>query len=320
MLGLVGDYGSDSENENVSDNDESGDTDARVTLIAPSDPAPAPPSAVTSDAVTKDLLAKLPAPKKKKRVVKLKTSLDYAALLKHDSDEEDQPKEKKFKPTTGSSLKDFLPKPKNEEEDDLGGALGFGASSRSALKLDAAPKVPAEETRSSGTGAASAAPLVPMSHQLHSAEPEQVYQPQTYSVRSQPTAAAQAAPSGLDEQADDLFEKAMQMEVERRNRKGSKGDPFAKKIVPTFKEINQASLTHLHKPAETMLETGKAFGPQYQQELMKQAGPKPDKLAKRKHQIGSLYYEAKAKELEMMESKSKGMKSKAQTHGKYGWI
>eukprot|EP00854_Cymbomonas_tetramitiformis_P001212 gene1212-1789_t len=244
MLGLVGDYGSDSENDNVSDNDGSGDTDSRITLIAPSEPALAPPLAVTSDAVTKDLLAKLPAPKKKKRVVKLKTSLDYAALLKHDSDEDDQPKEKKFKPTTGSSLKDFLPKPKNEEEDELGGVEILG------------------HDRSFG-GA-----------------------------------------------TDDLFEKAMQMEVERRNRKGSKGDPFAKKIVPTFKEINQASLTHLHKPAETMLETGKAFGPQYQQELIKQAGPKPDKLAKRKHQIGSLYYEAKAKELEMM----------AQTHGKYGWI
>lgn len=49
------------------------------------------------------------------------------------------------------------------------------------------------------------------------------------------------------------------------------------------------------------------------------AGPDPTKLAKRRHQIGSLYHYAKQKELEQLEQRSQGAKSKAETQKKYGW-
>ncbi|KAL0906430.1 hypothetical protein M5K25_024925 [Dendrobium thyrsiflorum] len=46
---------------------------------------------------------------------------------------------------------------------------------------------------------------------------------------------------------------------------------------------------------------------------------KPSKLHKRKHQIGSLYYDLKQKEMELAERRSKGLLTKAETQAKYGW-
>ncbi|KDO61948.1 hypothetical protein CISIN_1g0355062mg, partial [Citrus sinensis] len=46
---------------------------------------------------------------------------------------------------------------------------------------------------------------------------------------------------------------------------------------------------------------------------------KPSKLHKRKHQIGSLFFDMKQKEMELAERRAKGLLTKAQTHGKYGW-
>ncbi len=38
-----------------------------------------------------------------------------------------------------------------------------------------------------------------------------------------------------------------------------------------------------------------AFGPDYEARLRKEAGALPDKLARRKHQISSLFYQSKMK-------------------------
>lgn len=46
---------------------------------------------------------------------------------------------------------------------------------------------------------------------------------------------------------------------------------------------------------------------------------KPSKLQKRKHQIGSLYFDMRQKEMELTERRSKGMLTKKETQGKYGW-
>lgn len=46
---------------------------------------------------------------------------------------------------------------------------------------------------------------------------------------------------------------------------------------------------------------------------------KPSKLHKRKHQIGSLYFDMKQKEMELSERRAKGMLTKAETQAKYGW-
>ncbi|PKA63911.1 Abscisic acid-insensitive 5-like protein 4 [Apostasia shenzhenica] len=46
---------------------------------------------------------------------------------------------------------------------------------------------------------------------------------------------------------------------------------------------------------------------------------KPSKLHKRKHQIGSLYFDMKQKEMELAERRSRGLLTKAETQAKYGW-
>jgi proline-rich protein PRCC len=46
---------------------------------------------------------------------------------------------------------------------------------------------------------------------------------------------------------------------------------------------------------------------------------KPSKLHRRKHQIGTLYFDMKQKEMELMERRSRGFMSKAETQAKYGW-
>ena len=73
-------------------------------------------------------------------------------------------------------------------------------------------------------------------------------------------------------------------------------------------------------PLEMTSGTGKAFGADYAAKLKAEAGDKPESQLRRKHQIGALFYDAKLRELEMFENKSKGMKSRSQTQGKYGWI
>ncbi|KAK0572328.1 hypothetical protein LWI29_029880 [Acer saccharum] len=81
-------------------------------------------------------------------------------------------------------------------------------------------------------------------------------------------------------------------------------------------EVNQDELMK-NRPREDQAKlTGIAFGPSYQAVSTK---GKPSKLHKRKHQIGSLYYDMRQKETELTERRSKGFLTKAQTQAKYGW-
>ncbi|KAJ9141314.1 hypothetical protein P3X46_031862 [Hevea brasiliensis] len=87
--------------------------------------------------------------------------------------------------------------------------------------------------------------------------------------------------------------------------------------IPTeIIEVKQDELTK-NRPREDQVKlTGIAFGPSYQPASTK---GKPSKLQKRKHQIGSLYFDMKQKEMELSERRAKGFLTKAQTQAKYGW-
>ncbi|XP_073022386.1 uncharacterized protein [Primulina eburnea] len=81
-------------------------------------------------------------------------------------------------------------------------------------------------------------------------------------------------------------------------------------------EVKQDELMK-NRPREDQTKmTGIAFGPAYQPTSTK---GKPSKLHKRKHQIGSLLFDMKQKEMELAERRSKGYATKAQTQAKYGW-
>ncbi|XP_027164114.1 uncharacterized protein DDB_G0271670 [Coffea eugenioides] len=81
-------------------------------------------------------------------------------------------------------------------------------------------------------------------------------------------------------------------------------------------EVKQDELMK-NRPREDQVKlTGIAFGPAYQPTSTK---GKPSKLHKRKHQIGSLFFDMKQKEMELSERRARGFLTKAQTQGKYGW-
>ncbi|GMI84215.1 hypothetical protein like AT2G19270 [Hibiscus trionum] len=87
--------------------------------------------------------------------------------------------------------------------------------------------------------------------------------------------------------------------------------------IPTeIVEVKQDELMK-NRPREDQVKmTGIAFGPAYQPATSK---GKPTKLHKRKHQIGSLYFDMRQKETELQERRSRGLLTKAETQAKYGW-
>ncbi|CAK9140784.1 unnamed protein product [Ilex paraguariensis] len=81
-------------------------------------------------------------------------------------------------------------------------------------------------------------------------------------------------------------------------------------------EVRQDELMK-NRPREDQAKlTGIAFGPSYQPVSTK---GKPTKLHKRKHQIGSLYFDMRQKEMELAERRARGFLTKAETQAKYGW-
>ncbi|XP_044472400.1 proline-rich protein PRCC-like [Mangifera indica] len=107
------------------------------------------------------------------------------------------------------------------------------------------------------------------------------------------------------------FESGQEIAGFRVSRKKGKNE------IPTeVVEVKQDELMK-DRPREDQVKlTGKAFGPSYQAVSTK---GKPTKLHKRKHQISSLYFDMKQKEMELAERRARGLLTKAQTQGKYGW-
>ncbi|XWS28146.1 hypothetical protein CRYUN_Cryun25bG0040500 [Craigia yunnanensis] len=95
-----------------------------------------------------------------------------------------------------------------------------------------------------------------------------------------------------------------------------KGKRGRNELPAEIVEVKQDELMK-NRPREDQVKmTGIAFGPSYQPASTK---GKPSKLQKRKHQIGSLYFDMKQKEMELQERRSRGLLTKAETQAKYGW-
>ncbi|XVF19034.1 hypothetical protein REPUB_Repub11eG0075700 [Reevesia pubescens] len=95
-----------------------------------------------------------------------------------------------------------------------------------------------------------------------------------------------------------------------------KGKRGRNELPTEIVEVKQDELMK-NRPREDQVKmTGIAFGPSYQPASTK---GKPPKLHKRKHQIGSLYFDMKQKEMELQERRSRGLLTKAETQAKYGW-
>ncbi|CAN0912491.1 hypothetical protein LINGRAPRIM_LOCUS652 [Linum grandiflorum] len=101
-----------------------------------------------------------------------------------------------------------------------------------------------------------------------------------------------------------------------RSSRGKRGRNEIPPEVETI-EVSQDELTKNRPREDQVKSTGIAFGPAYQP--ISSGKGKPTKLHKRKHQIGTLYFDMKQKEMELQERRAKGFLTKAQTHAKYGW-
>ncbi|KAL2650084.1 hypothetical protein R1flu_018212 [Riccia fluitans] len=99
--------------------------------------------------------------------------------------------------------------------------------------------------------------------------------------------------------------------LQRERRKGRNVPP------PQMIEVKQADLTGGKVREDQLRTTGIAFGPTYQP--VSAGKDKPSKLLRRKHQIGALYFDMKSKEMELLDRRSKGNLTKAETQAKYGW-
>lgn len=85
-------------------------------------------------------------------------------------------------------------------------------------------------------------------------------------------------------------------------------------------EVNADAILTQHTRSEKVCNAAQiVYGTDFERKIRLMAGPDPGKVAKRKHQIGSLYYQAQLMELDLIDKQSQRMKSKASTASKYGW-
>ena len=200
---------------------------------------------------------------------------------------------------------------------DASGAYGAHAYSAAASTATAAPHhysaAPAAAPQRSGIPSAG-----PSRHYDYNPQEHVVataYEGTLETLQESTAPVQQAVSSGEAGNGLSLLQAELERERDRQLKLGRKPGK-APKIV----NINQEKLKYVAptvNAAQTAAET--AFGPQYKAQLRKEAGDKGSKTARRKHQIGTLFHESKLAELDMLEKRSTGQKSKAETAAKYGW-
>jgi len=106
---------------------------------------------------------------------------------------------------------------------------------------------------------------------------------------------------------------AVREEHERRRRgKRARDEP------PEFVEVRQADLIGEGR-VDSRSAAANALGKEYIQNLRNNVAEKGSGLARRRHQIGTLYRNAQVAEIEALEGRGTQTKSKRETTAKYGW-
>ncbi|CAD7696908.1 unnamed protein product [Ostreobium quekettii] len=316
--GLLADYGSDGDG----DNSEGGPKASTATADADGDRRSAP----AAGSGRPSIFSSLPEPKSSgKRLVRFMLPFDPEALRSDSDEEDDKPKKKIKLGGQASKLKDFLPPPKNagtaekvsdplavakaakastmgssaEYREDAGttkdGSIAFG---NEAFRVDNDV-----ETAEVGPAGASDVGMPEESWEIRDAR--RMDDPQSHLASMS--------------EGDRMLASTMQEEFGQAAGEGQE-DPFAGLGIK-FKEVKQADLTYMDPAVkESVNAANNPYGSTNAAQMRAEAAPfKASKFAKRKHQIGTLYYDMKMKEVEMASRKASGMKSKAETEAKYGW-
>lgn len=281
--------------------------------------------------------AKLPAPKTK-QLVRFSVPLDVALLgSRDDSDDDEGPVRKKIRATSskGSSatgLLGFLPPPKHSLSSTLssrtmemfsrGTTAEEPASHQHPNNFFGAAEDEADVEGGSGMDTA-------FSNEMYRADMDPQdgnWEPQAEALDSGPgfmpvDDSSAGTGQGYVQQHDTgaIFEEALLREQTKEARR--RGDPGMGPQDLQFVEVNADKLKYVDPSVkESMKGVRSALGAEYEMQLRASAKPfTGNKVARRKHQIGTLYHNAKMRELDILEGKAQTMKNKAETQGKYGW-
>jgi proline-rich protein PRCC len=302
------------------------------------------------------LFSKLPAASKRK--VLLRPQIDLQLLAQQSDSDDDEPVAKKIKaaaPAAGkSSVLSFLPAPKHAA---AGKRMDAGAGTKSSAFAEAqqhkqqqqeqeqqraaqaaavGPQATASNELYRMRPAAAAPPAVNAYHQQYCGQYEQQSEQQCVQEEYAAAGAYGAYDASVQQQPqrhqqqqyqqlapEEVFlQEALQAEASKAARRAA-GVGSSQLVMPDiqFKEIKADEVKYVD-PAQKEAAQGmrSALGTDYAQQLRSQAAPHMgSKLARCKHQIGTLFANAKLRELEVMENRASGMKTKAETAGKYGW-
>lgn len=239
-----------------------------------------------------------------KKVVQLVRSIDPKLL--YDSDDEDERPAKKARTAAGpgSDLSSLLPAPQGQ----------YTSGNKRVAQLEVGGED--ERTRgapasTSGSAAPAAAPHY-ASNEMYRVDDAGAYAAAYQYYGDAPGPAAPAlAPSGSLELAGLDAELADRLAREARRNKG---------VGPVFTEISADAIRYTAPGRAEVNDAIKiAYGENYEAKIRAEAGPDPGKRAKSKHQISSLYHQAKLAEVEMAEQRAQSMKTVKETRSKYGW-
>ncbi|KAL8106535.1 LOW QUALITY PROTEIN: uncharacterized protein LOC141671216 [Apium graveolens] len=284
-----------------------------------------------------------PPTKTPKKIVQFRPPINPITPDNDDDEDDDTEKAKQIKNTESTnsmknssfkSISSFLPAPKNSMS--LGGSSSSssGTSRRSILEADAPPAA------TSTHGNVSTKPPNDNAYTSNVVQPSNDYAnyDTTYAdyapgynndafnlaPASDSYATYDVTYPAYDTNYDQQYEnkwidksnttEAPTMPVEIMGRSsGKRGrNDFPSEMI----EVSQDELMKNRPREDTAKLTGIAFGPSYQPVSAK---GKPSKLHKRKHQIGTLYFDMRQKEMELAERRAKGFLTKAETQAKYGW-
>lgn len=276
------------------------------------------------------LFSSLPQPKSQatetkpkenpKKVVKFTLPLNPTLLNDDDEEEERKPtKDLSSNPTSSKGLSSMLPAPKNSL------CLAPTSSSRksafestgSSLNEESIPEIQ-KRTNLEQQGASFSAQEQYDNYQVEQGvngyESYETYDSSLAASTNEYVDYSYTNAAHHESYAPNSWSNNIGLQVHEMERVGKR----RKNDVPTeIVEVNQAELIKNRPKEHQAKATGIAFGPAYQP--VSTSKGKPSKLHKRKHQIGSLYFDMRQKEAELAERRSKGLLTKAETHAKYGW-
>ncbi|GLD96179.1 hypothetical protein PINS_up004857 [Pythium insidiosum] len=223
------------------------------------------------------------------------------------------------------------PRPEPRDASDLGSALTFLPAPKRQLSEPAPSHSTVVQQETAGASAsASAAPeataeLDPQAQQLQEQQYAEYYQQYynnyyyAYHQQQQQQQQQQAEPSEEQTQSDRRRARHRDRELERLLQQGQ-FDAVKDKIVEVqgpAPDAWQAPVDQLERGDPNDVKVRASFWSSSAGGTV--SSMKPSRLQRQKHQLNQLAFDAKMREFELLDRKGAALKTKRETHAKYGW-